>query len=49
MRKIGHLTQKKGTSKLPLFCGNVERLIPIYGKGGASGNVFGRGAVWLVG
>ena len=25
------ITTKKGKGKLPLFCGNVERLIPIYG------------------
>ena len=29
-RTIGQLPQKKGKGKLPLFCGNVERLIPIY-------------------
>ena len=30
MRKIGKLPQKKGKGKLPLFCGNGERVIPIY-------------------
>ena len=25
------ITKKKGKVKLPLFCGNVERLTPIYG------------------
>ena len=24
------ITTKKGKGKLPLFCGNVERVIPIY-------------------
>ena len=28
--KLGNY-QKKGKGKLPLFCGNVERVIPIYG------------------
>ena len=25
------ISTKKGKGKLPLFCGNVERVIPIYG------------------
>ena len=25
------INKKKGKDKLPLFCGNVERVIPIYG------------------
>ena len=29
--KIGKLTAKKGKDKLPLFFGNGERVIPIYG------------------
>ena len=24
------ITTKKGKGKLPLFCGNIERLIPVY-------------------
>ena len=27
---MGKLPPKKGKGKLPLFCGNVERVIPIY-------------------
>ena len=30
---IGSLPQKKGKSKLPLFCGNGERVNPIYAAG----------------
>ena len=30
MRTVGLLPPKKGKGKLPLFCGNVEWLIPIY-------------------
>ena len=29
--KLENYCQKKGRGKLPLFCGNVERVIPIYG------------------
>ena len=29
------ITIKKGKGKLPLFCGNVERVIPIYGGTGS--------------
>ena len=29
-RTIGQLPQKMGKGKLPLFCGNAERVIPIY-------------------
>ena len=29
-RTIGQLPQKKGKVKLPLYRGNVERVIPIY-------------------
>ena len=32
MRTIGWLPQKKGKSKLPLFCGNGERVNFIYGR-----------------
>ena len=28
------ITTKKGKGKLPLFCGNGERVIPIHGVGG---------------
>ena len=31
-RKIGKLPPKKGKGKLPLFCGNEERVIPIFGS-----------------
>ena len=34
---------KKGKRKLPLLCGNGERLIPIYGKGAGSAFVFSMG------
>ena len=27
---IGQLQPKKGKGKLPLFCGDLERVIPIY-------------------
>ena len=30
-RTIGQLPQKEGKVKLPLFCGNAEQVIPIYG------------------
>ena len=30
MNKHRTITIKKGKGKLPLFCGNGERLIPIY-------------------
>ena len=29
--KLGNYHQKKGKGKLPIFCGNEERVIPIYG------------------
>ena len=31
-RKIGKLPPKKGKGKFPLFCGNEERVIPIFGS-----------------
>ena len=30
MKKIGQLPPKKGKGKLPLLCGNGERVISIY-------------------
>ena len=31
--QLGNYHKKKGKGKLPLFCGKVERAIPIYGQG----------------
>ena len=30
---MGNYHQKKGKGKLPIFCGNRERVIPVYGRG----------------
>ena len=32
--QLGNHHKKNGKGKLTLFCGNVERLIPIYGRHG---------------
>ena len=36
-RTLGWLPPKKGKGKLPIFCGNIERVIPIYCDGGGMG------------